>query len=527
MTADFQFERAYGKVESAEPGVFFGPNRELHRDCNPHQTKSGNERASSTLVSQGVLPALSIDCGPVGKWANSKVGLDQPAGNFTEFQARHPGLRVDDAFLMRHPSLRADHETRIEQQKQLVDEKRRRFERDFQEIGQKRDQLTRKMAEQGITVDLKTESMAEVLEKVNNRTRLTEQEKKDFEASYLQLRKDATGLLPQKRQLESEEQNLRSLERFPENLKAIDRIEPKERREEIYRSLEKLLRAGDGQNGLPYDRRLQVARDLVNQIAHPEEIKQITPGTCACATAEKQLARNNPEVYARAVADWATGTAFKGTTIGGQALAAIKDDDRGERGSLASKIFQAGAMQLYLDQVAKPAGGEYRIVKPGTSPIPPGALPSEDTGDRIVGRDGKMREWQGLNPDEERKLLNVLTGGDNYVDRKVRVASERPEDMEKVLQSAIKYHRGPITTSIDKGGGGHAVTVSDVKDGKVTYDDPADAKSPRTLDIRTFHRWVTRYSDNKVSPEVTIIAQKPPASYSRPDFLRGTVGTKL
>jgi len=115
-----------------------------------------------------------------------------------------------------------------------------------------------------------------------------------------------------------------------------------------------------------------------------------------------------------------------------------------------------------------------------------------------------VKNWEGLQTDQERQLLNVLTGGQNYESRS---PSNRPQDLEKALQQALTEHKGPITTSINKGEGGHAVTVTEVKNGQVTYLDPQNPKSPTTVPIAEFSKLVNQYSDDAPAPELAIIGR--------------------
>src|SRR5262249_29730996 len=136
---------------------------------------------------------------------------------------------------------------------------------------------------------------------------------------------------------------------FDSEVKALDKL-PADQRAEVYKSLDKILDKGEKTTGLTTKERLEMSRDLVHNLAHPEDIKQGNKGTCALATTEYMLARDHPDVYARSVAEWATAGEL--TTFGSGKVEAGKgvkidpaeihrDDGNPERG-LSSKVFQTG-----------------------------------------------------------------------------------------------------------------------------------------------------------------------------------------
>lgn len=444
--------------------------------------------------------------------AAPKRADEKPPANSEEFLKKHPNLRPE----------RLSEE--IKQQKQIIAGEKEQLEKDINGFRTKREELQRDLKEKGVNIDLnKATSEQEIRDAINN-SNLSDAQKKDLAERSQKLWKEATDLGERKSQIEADERRVASLGKLKENLKAIDKIEPREKRQEIYRNLDLLMKPGDVPTGLSHSQRMEIAADLVNQIAHPEAINQGRRNTCAPATTEAQLARNNPDVYARAVTSWATTGEFQGSKIRDQAIGAIKAGDGDHRRSLASKVFQTGSAQLYLDTHAP--GGEYQIHKPGTEPLPLGVSPSSDTGERVVVKDPKLgaiiKDWGGLDSNEQTALLNKLTGGDNYV--KEDIPAPTAVALADSLQQAIADYGGPVQVGINKGRGGHSVTVTQVNEGPprtITYEDPADPKSPQTVSIEQFHKWATHLSkkekewatseeERRRPPHASIIGYNPP-----------------
>jgi hypothetical protein len=234
-----------------------------------------------------------------------------------------------------------------------------------------------------------------------------------------------------------ENENKLAESKFSDDLKTIDKL-PKDQRDAIYNSLEQITRDGGGApNNLSADQRKQLVEETAHQIANPEAIKQGNKGTCGLASTEMELAKSHPDKYAQYVADLATKGVAKtpdGRDLHVQAdLINVTDkkgnlvpqDDGNPVRSLSSKIFQSAAANRILEDRAQSANppespATYDTQRPGSKyPIEMGEINAngkgdvtspDDTGERIVHKDGKVEHWDGVDAGEISKLTSELTG---------------------------------------------------------------------------------------------------------------------
>ena len=284
---------------------------------------------------------------------------------------------------------------------------------------------------------------------------------------------------------------------FESELKALDKL-PAGQRADVYKSLDKILDRQEKATGLTGKERLEISRDLVHNLAHPEDIKQGNKGTCALATTEYMLAREHPDVYAKSVAEWSTAgevTSFGSGKVEAGKGAKIdpaeihRNDGNPERGP-ASKVFQTGAANLAIAE----RGEKYVNYQPGTKEVPAvtqgkAPTPIDDTGERIITADGKVKDWPGLYAKQQVDVLNKLTG-DNYVADKLY--SETPDQLKAQLTDAADKHGYPIKVSFLDGTGGHVVSITGIDSSKspaeVVYQDTAEPRGdPQRLPMNKFY----------------------------------------
>ncbi len=268
-----------------------------------------------------------------------------------------------------------------------------------------------------------------------------------------QVKSDADQLLEKFKNYTPEQQK-----QLRQDLADIDKLQPAERREAVYKSLDKIAR-NDEHPGDKIRLTGQQARELVqslaHQVAHPESIQQGDKMTCVLANAEQSMARNHPEQYADMVAKLATEgkyTTHDGKTIEAQTgpegtSLAGKSDWYGQR-SYTSELFQNGVANLGL-----PAGAKYESYPPGhpaLNPRPEGVDPSSDTGERVKYPDGRVTRFEGLDSQKQAEVLNHLVKDGKYGQQ----AINNPED----LANALKKNGGPPLNVGIALGGDHAQT---------------------------------------------------------------------
>lgn len=279
-----------------------------------------------------------------------------------------------------------------------------------------------------------------------------------------------------------------------QDLADIDKL-PEEQRKKVYESLDRIARNDEHPEQkvrLTGQQSRELVASLAHQIAHPESIQQGDKMTCVLANSEQMMAKNHPELYADMVSKLATDGKY--TTPGGKTIEAQKNPD----GTLASKtdaysqrtaaseLFQNGAAQLGMKD-----GDTYKSYPPGSpelEPRPAGVSPSNDTGERIVHKDGTTSKFNGFDSKEQADILNQLAPSDKY---KATDPIQTPADLEKALKEnggtplGVGIHLGPESgftgmpgSSGAAGSGYHAVNITRIEtgpDGKkyVYYENPA------------------------------------------------------
>lgn len=474
-------------------------------DARSHAVLRGVVDADGQLSKQRDAEGQEVPY--LSKWAGGnlkdsalvagKETADRPAEAGKDAAERAP---TAEDFLRKHPELKLSDADQARALKEY-DKALEQYENDKQRLEDAREaaktfeKVTEDLKKDGVT---EQEDPAKFQEQFN---KLPEDKRREYEKRFAEIKphaEDIATLSELEGKVRLDERKMREASAkldFQSDLKAIDKLPP-EQRAEVYKSLDAILDKGEKATGLTDKERLEISRDLVHNLAHPEDIKQGNKGTCALATTEYMLARERPEVYARSVAEWATRGEL--TTLGGGQVEPGKgvkidpaeihrDDGNPERG-LASKIFQTGAANLALAE----SGGRYVNYKPGEAPaVNEGRAPTpvEDTGERVMTSDGKVRDWTGLYAKDQVSVLNKLTG-DNYVAEKLY--ADTHEQLNAQLKEAAEKHGYPIKVSFLDSDGGHVVSITGIDSSKsppeVVYEDTAEARgAPQKLPMNKFY----------------------------------------
>jgi hypothetical protein len=273
---------------------------------------------------------------------------------------------------------------------------------------------------------------------------------------------------------------------FTHDVQAIDKL-PGEQRAEFYKSFDKLMDKNDKTQttGLSANERIAIVKDIAHNIAEPQDVKQGIKGTCALASTEYVLARSHPDVYAKSVSEFATKGEYMGAKISNDEI--HKDDGNALRG-MASKVFQTGAAELALQE----QGSHYDNYKPGEAPkVTAGRspTPADDTGERLVDKDGKVRNWPGLTTDQEVELINKLTGTP-YESEKLYAHSSKM--LQKQLEAEVEKYGYPLKVGFYYDNSAHAVTITGIDKTtdppKIVYDDTAQPRGKtQTMDMQKFY----------------------------------------
>jgi hypothetical protein len=172
--------------------------------------------------------------------------------------------------------------------------------------------------------------------------------------------------------------------------------------------------------------------DLLKEVANPHRyINQGDRGTCTCTSMSFNLALSNPAEYARLVTDLATTGQAKlanGATITPPADAFANDTSRR---SVGERLFQSALMNYAT-------GGTYQNA-------------SKNTGLEL---DEQVRALGGLYGKSFTSIPNMAGAG------------------LAATKMAIESGRVPVYARMEWGGGGHAVEVLKVEDGKVYIRNP-------------------------------------------------------
>jgi len=314
-------------------------------------------------------------------------------------------------------------------------------------------------------------------------------------------------------------------QQLKQDLADIDKL-PKEQREKIYASLDKIARNDEhpGDNiKLTDHQRQELVASLAHQIAHPESIKQGAHNSCAAADMEMQMARTHPDRYADMVARLSTEGEYK--CPGGMTVYAEKNGDRldpksdayGQR-SYTSELFQDAAINAALHP------DTYKSMPPGSEglePRPPGVRPSNDLGERVTAgrhiygeeerqdilgeeviihepsprgtrkwlreephggdRSPPIRNFTGLDAKEQQQAYDQLFPDEKYgempIDTKESLEQAYKDNDEQPMKVGIHLKGDRAQTGMGSGAGteagNHAVVITKIEDGNVYYDNTA------------------------------------------------------
>ncbi|HEY9766094.1 MAG TPA: hypothetical protein V6C82_07000 [Chroococcales cyanobacterium] len=197
-------------------------------------------------------------------------------------------------------------------------------------------------------------------------------------------------------------------------------------------------------------KRGELLSSTLGEIADPASINQGNRQTCAAATAQILLAKENPAEYARIVAGLASP---KGKVVlaNGQTLERDKNWKQDNSGrSITGSLTQSAFMQY--------ASGGY-----------------DSASDSRADGAG-----QGLYADEQDKLLKALTGENNQ-----SVSGNSDEIMAQLAKATKDGHSIAATLQVtDPNTGrviGHSVSVEKIEEGKVSYLDPHEGRKTVSL----------------------------------------------
>jgi len=351
-----------------------------------------------------------------------------------------------------------------------------------------------------------------------------------------------------------ENENAIAESKFTDDLKTIDKLPPQQRAA-VYASFEKIAKdAGAEPNHLTAGEKKELVTNLAHQIAYPESIKQGNKGTCGLASTELELAKGHPDKYAQIVADLAT-KGVANTADGRQMkiqsdLINVKDkdgnlvphDDSNHERSMVSKIFQSSAANRVLEDRAQ--NGDtltYDTQRPGSKyPIEIGEInlagkgdvhSADDTGERIVHKDGTVEMWNGVDASEIAKLTSDITGGQYEAVPIVKGRDLSKAEQEKAAEAdfiaAAEKNGLPMKVSVTmtKGDftgmnaeGGHELVVTRIEKGSpnmVYFDNTAggtDHSYPtgRPVPLKDFLNAMqkTKMSDGNEHDEGYVIVRK-------------------
>ncbi len=266
---------------------------------------------------------------------------------------------------------------------------------------------------------------------------------------------------------------------------------PEDQRKKVLESLDKIASADTNDTTkLDPKQRAELVTSLAHQVAHPESIKQGAKDTCVSANVEKTLAMTHPDQYADMVAQLSTKGQY--TTPDGKHTVKAQRDADGKLAEMSDPSGQRSATseltQTAITNLGMPEGETYKSYKPGKEPIPDGVIKAEDSGERVVGADGKEKRFEGLSRTAKEDILNKLTPDDGYTARKVTTAEDlgqawKDNGGKPPLNVTVRInaeHTG-MGQAKDGAAGTHAVTITHMEfgpDGKSTqiyYENTADS----------------------------------------------------
>lgn len=274
------------------------------------------------------------------------------------------------------------------------------------------------------------------------------------------------------------------------DLEQINKL-PEEQRKKVLESIDKIANADTNDSTkLDPKQRAELITSMAHQVAHPESIKQGAKDTCVSANVEKTLAMTHPDQYADMVAQLATKGEY--TTPDGKSTVKAQREADGKLADLSDPSGQRSAtselMQTAITNLGMPPGETYKSHKPGKEPIPDGVMKDQDSGERVVGEDGKEKRFEGLSRTAKEDILNKLVPDDNYQARKVQTAEDlgqawKDNGSKPPLHVTVRInaeHTG-MGQAKDGAAGTHAVVITHMEfgpDGKPTqiyYENTADS----------------------------------------------------
>ena len=216
--------------------------------------------------------------------------------------------------------------------------------------------------------------------------------------------------------------------------------------------------------------RSQVSEQLLQELASPNgTINQDDRGTCTCTSMSHRLAQRNPAEYARLATDLAlTGQSklTNGDTIKVPDNTAGQPDGRAR--SHTERFLQSSLMNYahpgYVNRYDGPDGiagtADDGII---TDPSKPNQR----------SKDGWPKErTSGLNTDEQERVMRGLYGKKyTFYNGSFMSAIDKQTTMNKI-KGELGAGRGPVEANLKWGGGGHAVEVTEVKNGRVYIRNP-------------------------------------------------------
>ena len=266
---------------------------------------------------------------------------------------------------------------------------------------------------------------------------------------------------------------------------------PEEQRKKVMESIEKIANADpNDKTKLDPKQKAELITSLAHQVAHPESIKQGAKDTCVSANVEKTLAMTHPDQYADMVAKLATEGAY--TTPDGKNTVKAQCESDGKLADTSDPTGQRSStselMQTAITNMGMPPGETYKSYKPGKEPIPDGVIKAEDSGERVVGEDGKEKRFEGLSRTAKEDILNKLVPDDGYTARRVQSAEDlgqawKDNGAKPPLHVTVRInaeHTG-MGQAKDGAAGTHAVVITHMEfgpDGKPTqiyYENTADS----------------------------------------------------
>jgi hypothetical protein len=240
---------------------------------------------------------------------------------------------------------------------------------------------------------------------------------------------------------------------------------PQIEKSNFLRSLNSIMEGDAKTSNLP-TRKLMV-NELIDQVDHPEKIKQGYKGTCGLAAVEIDLAASRPDLYAGAVAQWSNLIDY-GSSKGNDVSAVLQNpnliidrDDASHHRSLVSRVFQNGAINLMLAGTGK----RYESFTPEEAPeikTKDGSFkPTDDSGERVLDSTGKVENWQGVSAEDQANLLTQLTAK-HFIPDKIYPRSA--DDLSAQLRTELTTTQTPVNLELFSVQGAHAITVVKIGD---------------------------------------------------------------